>query len=646
MLAAHYAAAFDSLRRENATVDEVAHLPAGISYWQRGTFKLYHHNPPLSKLVAALPVLFLHPVTEPLYGMGSWTNEPHRQADFGMSFAFLNADRYFELFAVGRSVMPLFSIIGGLFVFAWSSRLYGRLGGLLSLALWCLCPNILAHTRLVTSDVAGAAMAVGATYVFWRYLKNPRWTSAVLAGAMLGLAQLTKFSLLLLYAYWPLLWLARVLIERDFTGWPRRLGRDALQGLAIVAISVLVIDLGYGFEGVGKPLGSYEFTCKTLTRRRGPVVTLPPEQLGPNWLVKLARLNRVNRFRDTWLGRIPAPLPYHFLMGFDDQRIETEGVPMIWADANARPDDTGGYPVYLDGTLRYHGWWYYYLACLAYKVPEGTWLVMLASFAALFAMRRDRAGWFDEFAVLAYPALVLFAMTALTDINIGLRYILPVFPFVFVAAGKVVPWIAVLPRRGRKLMAGVILIALGLTGLQTALIHPHYLASFNWVSGGPDHGSEHLIDSNLDWGQDLVGLRRWVAENRPGQRVGLAYFGQINPSIFLLRNEDFRWFLPPVIPGTTRPMYQSPALVGPEPRLRPSLYAVSAALVRGLPWRIYDPGDPIRAWPPAWDARKIGAFGYFAELTPIAKVGHSIFLYELTQEQCDRINPRLTAPPP
>jgi hypothetical protein len=179
--------------------------------------------------------------------------------------------------------------------------------------------------------------------------------------------------------------------------------------------------------------------------------------------------------------------------------------------------------------------------------------------------------------------------------------------------------------------------------LQTALVHPHYLASFNWLSGGPDRGSGHLIDSNLDWGQDLVGLRRWVAENRPGQRVGLAYFGQINPNIFLMRDEAFSWFLPPVIPGSAVPTYRSDATVGPAPSLSPGLYAVSASLVRGLPWRLYDPGDPIKTWSPSWSA-DIGAFAYFAELTPITRIGHSIFVYDLTKEDCDRINPRFAAP--
>ena len=107
---------------------------------------------------------------------------------------------------------------------------------------------------------------------------------------------------------------------------------------------------------------------------------------------------------------------------------------------------------------------------------------------------------------------------------------------------------------------------------------------------------------------------------------------------------------PPVIPGSTSLVYQSPALIGPEPRLAAGLYAVSAAsLVRGLPWRVYDPGDPPQTWSPAWNAQwdrqDSGAFSYFAELTPFAKVGYSIFLYDVTPEQCARINARLVTPP-
>ena len=229
LLTLHVALAVHSLLQENPTVDEVLHLPAGVSYWQKGTFKLYHHNPPLVKLIAALPVVLGRPSMTGLYESEAWLAE--NQLGFGHLFAYANVKDYFELFDRARLMMPLFTVVGGLVVFAWSSRLYGPGGGLLSQTLWCLCPNILAHGRLVTTDAAATAIGVGATYWFWRYQKNPTWTRAGLAGVALGLAQLTKFSSVLLYGLWPMLAAVRWLLERPGaarpTRWAKGLGRWA-----------------------------------------------------------------------------------------------------------------------------------------------------------------------------------------------------------------------------------------------------------------------------------------------------------------------------------------------------------------------------------------------------------------------------------
>ncbi|MEA2630724.1 MAG: hypothetical protein QOE66_943, partial [Chloroflexota bacterium] len=222
-----------------------------------------------------------------------------------------------------------------------------------------------------------------------------------------------------------------------------------------------------------------------------------------------------------------------------------------------------------------------------------------------------------------------------TNINLGLRYVLPIFPYLFIGAGKLVPWAAGMGSRVRRLLAGGLIGAsLAATLTATLTIDAHYLAYFNAVSGGPAHGSEHLIDSNLDWGQDLLGLRRWLATHAPGERVGLAYFGQINPSIFAMRpGEGFDWFLPPPLPGTTEPL-QEPDQIRPRPaRLEPGLYAVSASLVRGLPWRVYDNTRwrPYSAW--------IDAFGYFRALTPIERIGDSIFVYRVGGKDAARLAP-------
>jgi hypothetical protein len=197
-------------------------------------------------------------------------------------------------------------------------------------------------------------------------------------------------------------------------------------------------------------------------------------------------------------------------------------------------------------------------------------------------------------------------------------------------------------------MTALTACALGATIAATAIIHPHYLAYFNWASGGPDRMPPHLIDSNLDWGQDLVGLREWWQKTIPGEPLGLVYFGQINPSIFTVRGEPFSWFLPPPIPGTVHPTQRTNlGLLGPSKSLKPGYYAVSATVLRGLPWRYYDPAPLDRApnaWLPAWDVRENidgqDGYGYFRRFTPIGPpIGHSIYLYHLSEQDVARVAP-------
>lgn len=636
--------AVQSLVQENPTVDEVIHLPAGVTYWQTGSFRLYHHNPPLVKLLAALPVVFSAPVVD--YKDESWVLDPPVMSAFAHHFQKINARRYFELFTRARLLMPIFALIGGLVVFVWSRRLYGPWGGLLSLSLWVFCPNVLAHARLITTDMAATSLGCLATYLFWRYLKAPSWRLAACAGIALGLAQLTKFSMLMLYGVWPLLAALRWALERDARG---GYGRTVAHAFVVVVLSVVVIDLGYGFEGVGIPLGQYEFACETLTRPVPPGLRRPT--VPHNSLLTRAYRYRVNRFRDTALGWLPVPLPRHYLLGFDDQKLEAEGIPRKFqhdGPPGLDGDRIDGYPVYLNGRLSQKSWWYYYLLTLVYKVPEGTSALVVGSFFVLAFSRRSRASWCDEIAVLTVPAFVLFVMSVFTNINLGLRYVLPIFPYVYISAGKLGPWVVEFPRPQWRALAGGI-VGLGLTATVAAvgLIHPHYLAYFNLASGGPDRGAEHLIDSNIDWGQDLIGLWKWLATHAPGERVGIAYFGQINPRVFEKRGAAIDWFLPPPALGSLPPptpenLTSIPSRYRGEMdtiHLEPGLYAVSVSLVKGLPWRVYD--RPARVWDgDRWNPWSVwfGAFRYFDALTPVARIGHSIDVYRVSPDEAERLS--------
>ncbi len=635
----HISLAVQSLVTENPTVDEVVHLPAGVTYWQTGKFRMYHHNPPLVKLVAALPVVFSRPVVD--YSNKAWITEPPNKAEIAHEFMRLNASRYFELFTRARLLMPLFSVVGGVVVFFWSKRLYGAGGGVLSLALWVLCPNVLAHARLVTTDMAATAFGVLATFVFRLYLKRPSWRLAALAGAAMGLAQLTKFSMVVLYGLWPILAAVQLTTSSEFRReWLKVVGH----ALLVVGMSVLIIDVGYGFEGVGIPLGDYEFVCQTFTK---PVPSGMRRPTSSDQLLNGAWHFRVNRFRGSILGKVRVPLPKHYMLGFDDQKLEAEGIPNKFLDlklVGQEGDQLQGYPVFLRGKLDQSSWWYYYLLTLAYKVPEGTWILVLGSFVVLFASTRSRASWFDEFAVLLVPAFVLLVMSVFTNINLGLRYVLPIFPYVFISVGKLAPWALGFTLRPRRRAAlGFVYLSLAMTAVATFSIQPHYLAYFNQISGGPQHGADLLIDSNIDWGQDLVNLRGWLEKNAPGERVGLAYFGQVNPRIFNERGDGFDWFLPPPRPGTVRkedpiPRYQlDPANL----RLKPGLYAVSASLVKGLPWRVYDSpwnGYGLKRWAPfsVW----FNAYSYFELLKPAEKIGYSIWIYRVSAEDAARVNER------
>ena len=201
----------------------------------------------------------------------------------------------------------------------------------------------------------------------------------------------------------------------------------------VVGLGLLTINLGYGFEGSFRPLGSFEFGSAMLTKPRPPGTRLP---VSANGLLNRCWEFRINRFRGTPLGSIPAPLPEQFLIGFDLQKLDAEGVPLKFFDPAAPDDEWTGYPVYLDGEIRQQGWWYYYLAAAAYKVPEGTWALLILSAAVPLFSKRARASRADEVALYAVPAVVLGVMSVFTNINLGLRYVLPSFPFLFVGVGR------------------------------------------------------------------------------------------------------------------------------------------------------------------------------------------------------------------
>jgi hypothetical protein len=567
LLLVHAALLLYSARWQFPGRNEVAHLPAGISHWEPGVFSIYKVNPPLWRMLAILPVLPLDPDIRSL----ALPNDPRERNEWRISrrFASDNAGVYWKMVQLARIAGISWSLLGAFLVYYWSKQLFGTAAGFVGLSLWCFDPNILASGAMLTPDMPLTVAAFGATYLFWKCLRRPNFEAAVLCGFALGIAQLTKFTALVLYFVWPVLWLGHTVFAA-FAG--RRPSRGALfaalgHGLLLFAISIGVINAGYALDGSFSQLKDYQFTSKFL--RSNPENN---DSYG-------------NRFENPFLGCLPVPLPIQYIQGIDLQRLDFEN-----------PQKS-----YLAGEIRDRGWWYYYLYAFMVKVPVGTIALVVWSVALTLFHRSCGTSWFNEL-TLWLPPLAIFALvSSQTGFNHHFRYVLPIFPFLFVACSRV--GIYIQTRNG--LLAVPVIILVAWSAVSSLLVFPHSLSYFNEPSGGPDQGSKHLIDSNIDWGQDLWFLKDWVDNNPEARPFSLAYYNFIDYK--RIAHIDFP--LPPADPPRDSKGDNAAHLrsVGPHP----GYFAVD---VHNL---------------------ILGPYTYFQRFTPIAKAGYSIFIYHLSAEEAD-----------
>ena len=183
---------------------EIAHLPAGISHWETGSFYFFRQNPPLVRLVASLPVVCVPHRTE----WNAYSTTPGIRPEFWLGHEFLkaNGSRSSWLYALARWACIPFSLLGAWISFLWARELFGELSGLMAITLWCFCPMILGHGHLINPDVGAASLGIAAAYAFRQWLHSPTWRNAAITGLVSGLALLTKLPWLILLGLWPLLW--------------------------------------------------------------------------------------------------------------------------------------------------------------------------------------------------------------------------------------------------------------------------------------------------------------------------------------------------------------------------------------------------------------------------------------------------------
>jgi 4-amino-4-deoxy-L-arabinose transferase-like glycosyltransferase len=258
----------------------------------------------------------------------------------------------------------------------------------------------------------------------------------------------------------------------------------------------------------------------------------------------------------------------------------------------------GGQAAFFLGQVLYHGSWAYYPVAFLIKTPIGTLLLIAASL--MFYRHGTSLRWHGAIFLL-FPVIFIFLAMTQSKVNIGVRHILPVYPFLLILAGRLAT-VAFERRRMRFLLIGMPMM---LTALSALRIAPHHLAYFNEFVGGPDQGYRYLSDSNLDWGQDLRGVRAYMAkENLP--IVYLSYFGTAPPSYYGIRYQ--------YVPGSWPLEWPPPSDKVPDTAPRKVL-AISVYNLQD----VANPFNPLFRW--LWIRQ------------PVAKIGYSIFIYDLTNDQ-------------
>jgi hypothetical protein len=567
LLVWYWIGAVTAVRNQSATFDEGLYLTGGYSYWTKDDYRL---NPDCSNLPqrwAALPALW-GGYTFPTLDQPAW--RAANVWEMANQFLYQLGNDAGALLLGGRAMIALFGVGLGLVVYLWARRLFGEAAGLLSLALYAFCPAMLAHGARATADLTVTLFFTLSVWCLWGVMHRASPARALGSALVMAALLLSKYSAVLIVPIGLILLAVRLAAGRPLTV---RLGHEhvltrrlqqagALAVLLLVhgAVVVVVIWAAFGFRyspfrqaGRGDRLA---VAWAVLHQDAGVTGTL----------VQTARQQRL--------------LPEAYLYGFSHTvRFAQER------------------PAFFNGDFSPRGSAWFFPYCLLVKTPLS--LFALLAVAAL-GVRRPIASDPAPPAPLAsrayncWPLLVLLGVywTAAirTQLNIGHRHILPTYPAMLILAGAAGRWLVrrqapalgtpredstAVPSSGagaRWLMPGLVLGLALVFVAESLMIRPHYLAYFNRLAGGPAHGYRHLVDSSLDWGQDLPGLARWLDSRSPEDAeapVYLSYFGTARPEYYDIRAEPLPGFI-----DRHRPHE-------PEP-LRPGVYCISATMLQAV----------------------------------------------------------------
>ena len=459
------------LTSDGITDDEPIYVASGYRHLL-GDFRTTREQPPFAKVLAALPLLILHPRVPEL-----GRNENPEAWSFGVVHA-QNDDKPL----VPRARLP--AVVGTallcLVAWSWARAAAGPGVALLTLAFLTFQPALLAHGHLATTDLFAALWMLVASAAFWLFIGQASLGRAVLTAMALGLGVSTRLTAWLLA---PLFLVLALVARSGKGGWRRRARAVSLLAGATVVVVPLVIWASYGFRFEPWPGAPASFASH------------PAGHVG-----ELLRWTAHHRL-----------LPEAYLEGARFQLSHA----------------VSGHHAYLLGQRSDKGFPHYYLVALLVKNTPG--FLLLAGVAAWLAATRKPPPGNARLHWLTTAAAIVAGASA-GRVNIGERYILAAYPYLilWIASTIGAAWGSPRVRRavGMALAAHVAPILLAAPS--------GYLSYFNLIAGGAQGGHRWLADSNLDWGQDLPRLAGWIrASGEPCVR--LAYFGSDEPDHYGIR---------------------------------------------------------------------------------------------------------------
>jgi 4-amino-4-deoxy-L-arabinose transferase-like glycosyltransferase len=472
-----------SIRRETQTWDEGCHIFAGYSYWTRGDFGMNPEHPPLLKLLATGPLLGLSlraPAHPKIFS---------KEEDFTTAAQFVYANDAEKILFRARIAVSVLTLLLALMLFVATREMLGTVAGLVALALFVFEPTVLAHGALVTTDMGMSYFLFATVYSFYRYVKRPSMRRLALTTIAAGLTLATKHSGILVFPILIALAIAELLLRGDHrtSEYPRsqhsrsRLALRLAGAIIVVGVvAVVVLWAAYGFHLHPRPnVDAQDRVAEYAGRLRHPLQ------------VKL--ITGVARWH-----LLPEPYLYGLAdVGFTAHFSHT----------------------YLLGKIYPHGQWFYFPVAFVIKASLALIALLLLVPLAVAIRGKQRV---RELLFLVIPAAIYLMTAMASGMNIGVRHILPIFPFLMALAG----WAAAALIERRRIWAYVLAVVLIFDVISSVRAFPVYMAYANELWGGPSQTYKYLSDSNVDWAQQLKAVKQYLDQHRV-TNCWFAYFGQV-----------------------------------------------------------------------------------------------------------------------